>query len=128
MFDWLKLLLAPSSAENDCHEKTYEAKMVFRQFAKILSILEMSPAIESSKGLFEEIWSRFVALAKSIDPSLMLFRFIYTVASINLIDLQRQTFTTVKTVSFGPENHQNKPDIIKKPIISNDDIFNSAQV
>ena len=82
MFDWLKLLLAPS-AENDCHEKTYEAEMVFRQFAMILSILESSPA---SKGLFEESWSHFVALVKSIDPSLMLFRFIYTVASTNLID------------------------------------------
>ena len=79
--------------------KSSETEIVFLQFAKILSILEVSSATPSSKDLFDETWSRFLTLTKSIDPSAGLFNFIYTISSVNLID-QSSAPSTVKTVSF----------------------------
>ena len=76
--------------------KTSETEMVFLQFAKILSILEAS---SSTPDLFDETWSRFLTLTKSIDPCADLFNFIYTISSVNLID-QSSAPSTVKTVSF----------------------------
>ena len=104
----------------DSKEKKSEADLVFRQFAKILSILKAS----SSQGLFEETWARFLALANSIDPSPTLFRLIYTVSSVNLTN-QSEIVT-----STGLRNRMNGEwkyeALIKKPI-TNDDIFCTEQ-
>ena len=97
----MKILLVPIvSGEKETNvAKSSETEMVFLQFAKILSILEVSSATPPSKDLFDETWSRFLTLTKSIDPCAGLFNFIYTISSVNLID-QSSAPSTVKTVSF----------------------------
>ena len=104
----------------DLEEKNSEVDMVFRQFAKILSILMQT----WSEGLFEEAWDRFLAMANSIDPSPTLFRLIYTISSVNLTN-QSEIVT-----STGLRNRMNGEwkyeALIKKPI-TNDDIFCTEQ-
>jgi hypothetical protein len=105
----------------DSKEKKSEADLVFRQFAKILSILKAS----SSQGLFEETWARFLALANSIDPSPTLFRLIYTISSANLIDQSQSISSTGKGNRLnGDKKLENA--LIEKPI-ANGDIFCTEQ-
>ena len=105
----------------DLEEKNSEADMVFRQFAKILSILKAS----SSQGLFEETWARFLALANSIDPSPTLFRLIYTISSVNLTD---QSQIIPSTGKGNRLNGDRRPEaaVIKTPI-TNGNIFCTEQ-
>ena len=102
----------------DLEEKNSEADMVFRQFAKILSILKAS----SSQGLFEETWACFLAMANSIDPSPTLFRLIYTISSVNLIDQSQ----IIPSTGNGKRDRKSEAALIKKPI-TNGDIFCTEQ-
>ena len=105
----------------DLEEKNSEADMVFRQFAKILSILKAS----SSQGLFEETWARFLSMANSIDPSPTLFRLIYTISSVNLID-QSQIIPSTGNGKRLNGDRKSEAALIKKPI-TNGDIFCTEQ-
>ena len=105
----------------DLEEKNSEADLVFRQFAKILSILKAS----SSQGLFEDSWARFLAVTNSIDPSPTLFRLIYTISSVNLTDQSQIVPSTGKGNRLNGDRNS-EDALIKKPI-TNDDIFCTEQ-
>ena len=105
----------------DLEEKNSEADLVFRQFAKILSILKAS----SSQGLFEDSWARFLAVTNSIDPSPTLFRLIYTISSVNLTDQSQIVPSTGKGNRLNGDRNS-EAALIKKPI-TNDDIFCTEQ-